>query len=192
MFRQGQRNLQEGAGPDEVVSEVRPQRIAPRGRARDVASALAKQRVIEQGHDRAGRGQRVQHAAERDAPQSIPVQTLAFKQTIRGRPVAELLPRSAKQAGQRVTAQTGQGGKAQGARPLESALLREGRTSLLEQHIPTGHYALPRLVFFCAAAGALRRRRSKRVLSSTIHSTTSPRLNSMAWATAEGKLMYHC
>jgi hypothetical protein len=47
MFRQGQRNLQEAASPDEIVGEVRPQRIAPPGRARDVVAALAKQRVIE-------------------------------------------------------------------------------------------------------------------------------------------------
>src|SRR5487761_1686966 len=53
-----------------------------------------------------------------------------------------------------MTAQTGQGGKAQRARPLESALLREGRTSLLEQRIPPGHYALPRLVFFLRRRGS--------------------------------------
>ena len=148
MFRQRQRNLQEAAGPDEIVGEVRPQRIAPPGGARDVTAALAKQRVIEQGHDRAGGWQGVQHAAQRDAPQHIAVQTLALEQAIGGRPVAKLLSGSAKQAGQRVTPQTGQGGKAQGARPLEGALLRESGTRLIEERIPVSHHALPRLVFF--------------------------------------------
>src|SRR3979411_2731474 len=31
MFRQRQRNLQEAAGPDEIVGEVRPQQVAPGG-----------------------------------------------------------------------------------------------------------------------------------------------------------------
>jgi len=41
-------------------------------------------------------------------------------------------------------------------------------------------------------AGASGRCKTSISLSSMNHSTTSPRPNSMAWATAEGKLMYHC
>ena len=47
-------------------------------------------------------------------------------------------------------------------------------------------------VFFSSGAGVAVRRKASRLLSSTNHSTTSPRENSMAWARAEGKLMYHC
>ena len=49
-------------------------------------------------------------------------------------------------------------------------------------------------VFFSATGegGASGRRRMRWALSSTIHSTDSPLENSMAWARAEGKLMYHC
>jgi hypothetical protein len=57
-----------------------------------VASALAQQRVIEKRHNGASRGQSVQHAAERDAPQGFSVQALTLEQTIGGRPIAELLP----------------------------------------------------------------------------------------------------
>ena len=47
-------------------------------------------------------------------------------------------------------------------------------------------------VFFSTAGGVEARRRASSPLSSTNHSTVSPRENSMAWARAEGKLMYHC
>lgn len=40
--------------------------------------------------------------------------------------------------------------------------------------------------------GGARRRRARRLLSTTIHSTFSLAENSIAWAIAEGKLMYHC
>src|SRR5207248_10178070 len=46
--------------------------------------------------------------------------------------------------------------------------------------------------FFSLGAGGAWRRRANRDLSSMIHSTDSPFWNSRAWATAEGKLMYHC
>jgi len=46
--------------------------------------------------------------------------------------------------------------------------------------------------FLSADAGGSVRLSTSCDLSSTIHSTTSPRWNSMAWATALGKLMYHC
>jgi hypothetical protein len=47
-------------------------------------------------------------------------------------------------------------------------------------------------VFFSTEAGGAARRKANSPLSSTNHSTLSPRENSMAWARAEGKLMYHC
>ena len=43
-----------------------------------------------------------------------------------------------------------------------------------------------------ADGGGARRRSASWLLSSMIHSTVSPRSNSMAWATAEGNPMYHC
>jgi hypothetical protein len=45
MLGQRQRNLQEAAGPDEIIGEMRSQRIAPPGSARDAVAALAKQGV---------------------------------------------------------------------------------------------------------------------------------------------------
>src|SRR5260370_17921390 len=147
MFRQRQGNLQEAAGRDKIVGAVRSQRIAPPGGARDVATALAQQRVIQQCHAGAGRWEGVRQAAERNRPQGLAVQTLALEQTIRGRPVAELLPGSAQQARQRGPPQTGQDGKAQRARPLAGALLRESRKRLIEQGVPSSHHTLPRLFF---------------------------------------------
>src|SRR5690348_6749927 len=154
---------------------MRSQRIAPPRSAGDPVPALANQRVIEQGHHGTGEWQSFQHAVQWDPPQSLGLETLAFKQTIGGGPVAKLLPGGTQQAGQGVAAQTGQGGQTQCAGPLCGALLRESYARLIEQRIPTSHHALPRLVFFSVAVGTLRRRRSRRFLPSTIHSTISPR-----------------
>src|SRR4030067_353329 len=46
--------------------------------------------------------------------------------------------------------------------------------------------------FFLADGGPFTRCRTSCPLSSMIHSTIPPRSNSIARATAEGKLMYHC
>src|SRR5260370_10341909 len=54
MLGQGQGNLQEATSPDEIIRKMRSQRIAPPRGAGDTVAALANQRVIEQGHHRAG------------------------------------------------------------------------------------------------------------------------------------------
>lgn len=47
-------------------------------------------------------------------------------------------------------------------------------------------------VFFKAEGGGASRRSARSALSSTTHSTVSPRENSIACATADGRLTYHC
>src|SRR5215204_946541 len=73
--------------------------------------------------------------------------------------------------------------------------------SLLDARLAVAGGALPpeRLelveegrVFFKTGGGGEGLRKASRLLSSTIHSTSSPRANSMACAMAEGKLIYHC
>jgi len=78
----------------------------------------------------------------------------------------------------------------EGLRALGDAALVEGRGALVPEPLELGED--PGGVFFKAGGGASSRRSASRALSSTIHSTVSPRENSMACAMAEGKLMYHC
>ncbi|MOA17617.1 hypothetical protein D3C78_1378810 [compost metagenome] len=46
-------NLQEALGPDEVVAEVRTQRIAVPGGAGNFATSLTQERVVQEGDERA-------------------------------------------------------------------------------------------------------------------------------------------
>jgi hypothetical protein len=73
---------------------------------------------------------------------------------------------------------------------LGDALLVEGEEAFSPELLEGGEDADG--VFFSRGAGGWTRRRARRLLSSTNHSTVSPREKSMAWARAEGKLMYHC
>src|SRR5690606_2573003 len=72
-----------------------------------------------------------------------------------------------------------------------AAILPGCRTTVRNQSF---NFAEESRVFFFTSTGEggqPGRCRIRLALSSTIHSTTSPRSNSMACATAEGKLMYH-
>jgi hypothetical protein len=89
-----------------------------------------------------------------------------------------------------MTTQTEQAAQREGLGALGDALLLEGRDAVVPELLEGGEDA--GRVFFSVAAGGRRRRRARRLLSSTDHSTISPRAKSMAWARAEGKLMYHC
>jgi hypothetical protein len=89
-----------------------------------------------------------------------------------------------------MTSQTKQGAQRErlGVRG-ESALVEAGAAlapELLELGEDAGR------VFFSTEGGVEARRNANSPLSSTNHSTVSPRENSMARARAEGKLMYHC
>ena len=74
---------------------------------------------------------------------------------------------------------------------LGDAALGEGGSALLPELVELREES-GGVFFFSAAGGGSKRRKAKSALSSTTHSTVSPRENSMAWATADGKLMYHC
>jgi hypothetical protein len=75
----GQGNLQEATGADEIIGKMWcPWITAPRGTG-DAVPALAEQRVIQQGHHGAGGRQGFQHAIQWDPPESLGIETLAFK-----------------------------------------------------------------------------------------------------------------
>jgi len=112
------------------------------------------------------------------------------EETISGAPILKLRTGSSEQASHGVASESEQRAQRESFGACgDAALVESGATfvpELLELRKDAGR------VFFRAEGGASRRRRARRDLSSTIHSTVSPFENSMAWATAEGKLMYHC
>ena len=112
------------------------------------------------------------------------------EQTIVCRPIEELLPSGGQQTGDGVTSQAKQAAQGEGLRAFGDALLVEGGEAFSPELLDAGEDA--GRVFFRSEGGGLRRRRASRLLSSMDHSTVSPREKSMAWATAEGKLIYHC
>jgi hypothetical protein len=79
MLGQCQGNLQKAAGPDEIISKVRSQWIAPPRSASDAVSAFANQGVVDQRHDRTSRRQGFQHPAQGNPPQGLAVKTLALE-----------------------------------------------------------------------------------------------------------------
>jgi hypothetical protein len=90
-----------------------------------------------------------------------------------------------------VTAEAEQAAQREGLGALGDALLGEGGEALAPEFLDGGEEA-GRVFFFRTEGGGLRRRRASKLLSSMDHSTVSPREKSIACATAEGKLMYHC
>jgi hypothetical protein len=89
-----------------------------------------------------------------------------------------------------MTPQTEQTAQREGLGALGDAPLVEGGEAFPPELLEGGEDA--GRVFFSVGAGGWRRRRASRLLSSTVHSTVSPREKSIAWARAEGKLIYHC
>jgi hypothetical protein len=89
-----------------------------------------------------------------------------------------------------MTSQAEQAAQRQGLGAFGDALLGEGGEALAPELLDGGEEA--GRVFFRTEGGGLRRRRASKLLSSMDHSTVSPREKSMACATAEGKLIYHC
>jgi hypothetical protein len=97
---------------------------------------------------------------------------------------------SREQAGDSVTTEAKQRTQGEGLRVFGDALLVEGRLASVPELLEVGEDTGG--VFFKAEGGGLSRRSARSALSSMIHSTVSPRENSIACATAEGRLTYHC
>jgi hypothetical protein len=89
-----------------------------------------------------------------------------------------------------MASQTKQGAQREGLSVRGDAALVEAGEALAPELFELGEDT--GRVFFSTEAGGAARRKANSPLSSTNHSTISPRENSMAWARAEGKLMYHC
>jgi hypothetical protein len=158
----------------------------------DVRATFAHDGVIHaDDHRRAGR-QMFEQRFQRSVKQHGLVHPVLGIEPVVGGPVLVLAAAGAdevrhgavlgdEQGGEHVLGQTlgagvGGGCRGGGAKQLVEPLAQELRA----------------FVFFSTATGlggTSRRERMRLPLSATIHSTVSPLVNSMAWATAEGKLM---
>ena len=117
-------------------------------------------------------------------------ESLPREETIVGGPIEELLTAGGEQASHRMTPEAEQAAQRERLRAFGNAMLGEGLGGLAPELVEGGEDAGG--VFFRREGGGFKRRRARRLLSSMDHSTDSPREKSMACATAEGKLMYHC
>jgi hypothetical protein len=169
---------------------MRAQRIAAPADARDADAGLAEERVIDGYTKRGLRGELLQHGATNDGEDFLEGKASSGEEPVIGRPIVELLSTGSEQASHGMTSETEQAAQREGLRALGDALLGEGGEALAPELLDGGEEA--GRVFFRTEGGGLRRRRASKLLSSMDHSTVSPREKSMACATAEGKLMYHC
>ena len=187
---QGGGDLQKPLSAHEVGLEARSQRITPPGDAGRVETRTPQQRIVKHRAKRCACGQLIGDGPTNDGEDLGQRQTILGKEPIGGTPIVELRSGSGQQAGHGVASETKQGTQREGLRAVGDAALVEGGEAFVPELLEAGEDAGG--VFFKTEGGGSRRRSASRVLSSMIHSTVSPRENSIAWATAEGKLMYHC
>jgi hypothetical protein len=187
---QGEGSLEEALSAYEVGLEARTEGIAAPGDPGGARAGAAHQGIIEHGADGSLGRELRDHGAADEGEDGLEGKTLLREETVAGAPVLELRAGSGEQTSHGMASQAEQRAQREGLGALgEASLVEAGEAlapELFEMGEDTGR------VFFRTEGGGLVRRRARRPLLSTNHSTVSPRENSMAWATAEGKLMYHC
>ena len=185
-----QRSLEKPLGAHEIGLKVRAERVAAPSHAGGAQAGATHQRVIEHGADGSVGRQLAHHRASHHGKEMGEGQTRFGKEPVTGGPVTKLPAASGEQTGHGMASQAKQGAQREGLGVRADAALAEAGEALTPELFEFGED--PGRVFFSTEAGGAARRKANRPLSSTNHSTISPRENSMAWARAEGKLMYHC
>jgi hypothetical protein len=174
----GSGNLQEALATDKVGLKARTERIATPGNAWSVQTGAAQYRVIEESTERGSWGQAGGDGAARHGEDVAQGKAILREESIGGGPILKLGTGSSEHAGNGVATEAKQGTQGEGSGSVGEALLEERRAAvvpeLLELREDAGR------VFFRAEGGGLRRRNANSALSSMIHSTVSPRENSMA------------
>jgi hypothetical protein len=169
---------------------MRAEGIAAPGDAGSAEAGAAQERIIKDGADGSLRREFGQHGAADDGEDGLDGKTVVREEPVTGGPVTTLRAASGEQAGHGMTPQTKQRTQRERLGVRGKAPLAEAGGALAPELFELGEDA--GRVFFSTAGGVEARRSASKLLSSTNHSTVSPRENSMAWARAEGKLMYHC
>ena len=181
-------HLKEPLGADEVGVERGAQRVAAIAHAGDLRAGFGQVGVVHGHHQRPPGPRQGQHAAEDRIEQSLVLPAVLGEEAVVGGPVHVESAGGGEPGGAGVPAQAGQLADGQPAAAVPGAALSEDVHVLL----PESQEVVEEAQRFFLPAAASGRRRSRCCLSWTVHSTVSPLVNSMAWARAAGKLMYHC
>jgi len=191
LSRQRHRKLNEALGPNEVHPKRRPQRIAQIFGAGNLQPPSPKLRVIHGKDQRLSRpiGRRYRPADR--VKQLSRLDPLFRVEPILGTPIPELPAGRGDQTGDRMSAQTDKLTQEMSPDAFDRTVANAGATEQFIDGIDQRGFCF---VFFSVTGdrGVCLRCRTRFALSSMIHSTTSPLLNSMACAIAAGKLIYHC
>ena len=190
-FGEQGRELEEPLSPNEITVERGSQGIAPPGGSVHFPTSFSQESIIHRRHKRGRRFQVLLHRLPNGPKQGIRIEARVFKQAKIGRPIGKLTACRGDEPGDGMPSQTKQGAESESFGSLKCSLLRESGACLLPEFIEGFSQSLRRF-FLSDSGGGLSRRRRRWALSRMIHSTISPRWNSMACAMAEGKLMYHC
>ena len=141
-------------------------------------TGTAQKRIVEDRAKRRSGGQLISNGTADDGKHLRQGKPVLREESIGGAPIVELRSGSSEQAGHGVTSQAKQRTQREGLRAVGDTALLEGGEALVPELLEAGEDAVG--VFFKAEGGGCRRRSARRALSSTIHSTDSPRANSMA------------
>ena len=171
------RTVGETLAAHKVGLKTRSERIAPPSHAGSVKTGAAQQRIIHDGAKRGAGGKLSGDGAADDGKHFRQRETIAGEEAKGGAPVLELRACSGEEAGT-MASEAKHGTQREGLGAVGDAALGEVGEALapelLKLREDTGR------VFFRTVGGAWGRRSASRVLSSTSHSTVSPRENSMA------------
>ena len=170
--------LQEALGPHEVGLKVRSERIATPGDAGCMKARTAQERIIQDSTKRRAWGQLFGHSTAHDGKDLRQRQSILREEPIGGAPILKLGAGSSEQTSHGVASEAEQRTQREGLRAVGDAALVEGRDALVPELLELGEET--GRVFFKVGGGASSRRSASNALSSTIHSTVSPRENSMA------------
>jgi hypothetical protein len=183
-------SLEKTLSAHEIGLEARAQRVAAPGDAGSAKAGATQERIIEDGAQGSVGRQGLDHGAADDGEDGLDGKTVVGEDAVTGGPVAELRAASGKQTRHGMASQTEQRAQRESLGVRGEATLVEAGEALAPELFELGEDA--GRVFFSTEEGGATRRRASNPLFSTNHSTVSPRANSMDWARAEGKLMYHC
>jgi len=170
--------LQYALSANEVGLEVRAEGIAAPGDTGDAESGFGQQGIIDGDDEGICRGQFGEQVSADDGEQFGGGDAVGGEEAIGGGPILELEAGGGQQGSECMAAEAEQAAQGEGLGAEGEALLGEGWAAVLEEVEEGGEDACG--VFFSKPAGGWRRRRARSPLSSTDHSTVSPRENSMA------------
>ena len=174
----GGRDLEEALAAHEVGLKARAERIAPPGNPGSMQAGTTQECVVHNGAKGRAGGQLSGNGVTDYREQVLHREPILGEEAVSGAPILKLRTGSSEEARHSMASESKQRTQREGFGACGDAWLSEGGSALLPELLELREDA--DRVFFRAEGGVSRRRRARRDLSSTIHSTVSPFENSMA------------